>query len=100
MLMIPCDLILPAGQPPVALMAAFIRAGDLADTVRRVGVGVSVAGAFEAAPEVIARAWRRVRQGGRWLRGRLARWVPWLRGEPVTVDLPTANVDIRAPKSG
>ena len=51
----------------------------LADWIRRVGIAVSVAGAFEAAPDGTARAWRWTAGWLQRVRIWLAKRLPWLR---------------------
>lgn len=74
--------------------------GHLAEWITWTGVAVAVIGAAEAAPDGSARIWSWTRDHVRIFRGWLARFVPWLRGRPVTVQGVTANVNVTMPKPG
>jgi len=64
---------------------ALIPAAHLADQIRRIGVGVAIAGAFEAAPAGSARIWQGTCRLAARARAFLARFVPWRRSQPVGV---------------
>jgi hypothetical protein len=86
----PCGIEVAAGRPLSAWPVAPLHVGQLADWIRRAGVLVAVAGAFEATPDGTARLWRQVTSRAGQLRGRAAKWFPWLRSDAAPAPLTVA----------